>query len=73
MAMIGQEDIKWIPTGDTGRMDAVWIVHGLPVTLIDRLDEFREQYENTRDFPARESSISIPPGSICQKLLTTGS
>ncbi len=54
MAMIGQEDIKWIPTGDTGRMDAVWIVHGLPVTLIDRLDEFREQYENTRDFPARE-------------------
>ena len=33
MAMIGQEDIKWIPTGDTGRMDAVWIVHGLPVTL----------------------------------------
>ena len=54
MAMIGQEDIKWIPTGDTGRMDAVWIVHGLPVTLIDRLDEFRAQYENERDFPARE-------------------
>ena len=54
MAMIGQEDIKWVPTGDTGRMDAVWIVHGLPVTLIDRLDEFRAQYENTRDFPARE-------------------
>lgn len=54
MAMVGQEDIKWIPTGDTGRMDAVWIVHGLPVTLIDRLDEFRAQYENTRDFPARE-------------------
>ncbi len=54
LAMIGQEDIKWVPTGDTGRMDAVWIVHGLPVTLIDRLDEFREQYENTQDFPARE-------------------
>ena len=54
MAMVGQEDIKWIPTGDTGRMDAVWIVHGLPVTLIDRLDEFRAQYENTREFPARE-------------------
>ena len=35
-------------------MDAVWIVHGLPVTLIDRLDEFRAQYENARDFPARE-------------------
>ena len=54
MAMVGQEDIKWVPTGDTGRMDAVWIVHGLPVTLIDRLDEFRAQYENKRDFPARE-------------------
>ena len=54
MAMVGQEDMKWIPTGDTGRMDAVWIVHGLPVTLIDRLDEFRAQYENKLDFPARE-------------------
>ena len=54
MAMVGQEDIKWVPTGDTGRMDAVWIVHGLPVTLIDRLDEFRAQYENAQDFPAKE-------------------
>ena len=54
LAMVGQEDMKWIPTGDTGRMDAVWIVHGLPVTLIDRLDEFRAQYENKLDFPARE-------------------
>lgn len=54
MAMVGQEDLKWVPTGDTGRMDAVWIVHGLPVTLIDRLDEFRAQYENKLDFPARE-------------------
>lgn len=54
LAMIGQEDLKWVPTGDTGRMDAVWIVHGLPVTLIDRLDEFQEQYENNQDFPVRE-------------------
>lgn len=54
VAMIGQEDIKWVPTGDTGRMDAVWIVHGLPVTLLERLDEFRAQYENTQDFPVTE-------------------
>jgi hypothetical protein len=53
-ATVGQEDIKWIPTGDPMRMDAVWIVHGLPVTLLDRLDEFRAQYENNFDFPIRE-------------------
>lgn len=54
LAMVGQEDIKWVPTGDTKRMDAVWIVHGLPVTLIERLDEFRAQYENAQDFPVQE-------------------
>jgi hypothetical protein len=53
-AMIGQENIKWVPTGDPSRMDAVWIVHGLPVTLLDRLDEFRAQYENVHDFPVGE-------------------
>jgi hypothetical protein len=53
-AMIGQEDIKWVPTGDVSRMDAVWIVHGLPVTLLERLDEFRAQYENMQDFPVTE-------------------
>jgi hypothetical protein len=35
-------------------MDAVWIVHGLPVALLQRVDEFRAQYENTLDFPNRE-------------------
>jgi len=54
LAMIGQEDIKWVPTGDTSRMDAVWIVHGLPVTLLENLDEFQAQYENTQDFPTTE-------------------
>lgn len=53
-AMLGQENIKWVPTGDTSRMDAVWIVHGLPVTLLERLDEFRAQYENLQDFPVTE-------------------
>ena len=53
-ATVGQEDIKWVPTGDHMRMDAVWIVHGLPVTLLERLDEFRAQYENSLDFPVRE-------------------
>lgn len=53
-ATVGQEDMKWVPTGDPLRMDAVWIVHGLPVTLLDRLDEFRAQYENSFDFPIRE-------------------
>ncbi|HXF63811.1 MAG TPA: hypothetical protein VNK95_19465, partial [Caldilineaceae bacterium] len=53
-ATVGQEDIRWIPTGDPTRMDAVWIVHGLPVTLLERLDEFRAQYENNLDFPVRE-------------------
>jgi hypothetical protein len=53
-ATVGQEDIKWVPTGDPMRMDAVWIVHGLPVTLLDRLEEFRAQYENSLDFPIRE-------------------
>ncbi len=53
-ATVGQEDIRWIPTGDHTRMDAVWIVHGLPVTLLERLDEFRAQYENSLDFPNRE-------------------
>jgi hypothetical protein len=50
-ATVGQEDIRWIPTGDHTRMDAVWIVHGLPVTLLERLDEFRAQYQNQLDFP----------------------
>ncbi|MCC6165900.1 MAG: hypothetical protein IT329_01610 [Caldilineaceae bacterium] len=53
-ATVGQEDIRWIPTGDPTRMDAVWIMHGLPVTLLERLDEFRAQYENSLDFPIRE-------------------
>jgi hypothetical protein len=53
-ATIGQEDFKWVPTGDHMRMDAVWIVHGLPVTLLERLDEFRAQYENGMDFPIKE-------------------
>jgi hypothetical protein len=53
-ATVGQEDFRWIPTGDPTRMDAVWIVHGLPVTLLERLDEFRAQYENNLDFPNRE-------------------
>jgi hypothetical protein len=53
-ATVGQEDIRWIPTGDPTRMDAVWIVHGLPVSLLERLEEFRAQYENTLDFPNRD-------------------
>ena len=53
-ATIGQEDIKWVPTGDHLRMDAVWIVHGLPVTLLERIEEYRAQYENSFDFPIRE-------------------
>jgi hypothetical protein len=35
-------------------MDAVWIVHGLPVSLLERLEDFRAQYENTLDFPNRD-------------------
>lgn len=50
-ATVGQEDIRWIPTGDPMRMDAVWIVHGLPVTLLEKMDEYRSQYENSFDFP----------------------
>lgn len=50
-ATVGKEDIKWVPTGDHTRMDALWIVHGLPVTLLERLDEFYAQYSNTLDFP----------------------
>jgi len=53
-ATVGQEDIKWVPTGDHLRMDAVWIVHGLPVTLLERIEEYRAQYENSFDFPVRE-------------------
>ena len=53
-ATVGKEDIKWVPTGDHMRMDAVWIVHGLPVTLLERLDDFRAQYENDLDFPVKE-------------------
>ena len=53
-ATVGQEDIRFIPTGDATRMDAVWIVHGLPVTLLERVDEYRAQYENSLDFPVRE-------------------
>jgi hypothetical protein len=65
-ATVGQEDFKWVPTGDHTRMDAIWIVHGLPVTLLERLDEFRAQYENSLDFPIREefhldpSWVSLP-------------
>lgn len=53
-ATVGQEDIRFIPTGDPMRMDAVWIVHGLPVTLLERVHEYRSQYENSLDFPIRE-------------------
>ncbi|MEZ4656634.1 MAG: tubulin-like doman-containing protein [Caldilineaceae bacterium] len=53
-ATVGSEDVRWIPTGDPMRMDAIWIVHGLPVTLLERLQEYRAQYENSFDFPVRE-------------------
>jgi len=53
-ATVGQEDMKWIPTGDATRMDAVWIVHGLPVTLLERIEEYRAQYENRLDFNVRD-------------------
>jgi hypothetical protein len=53
-ATVGQEDIRWVPTGDHTRMDAVWIVHGLPVALLQRVEEFRAQYENSLDFPNRD-------------------
>ncbi len=53
-ATVGQEDIKWVPTGDATRMDAVWIVHGLPVTLLERIEEYRAQYENRFDFNIRD-------------------
>jgi len=53
-ATVGLEDFKWVPTGDHTRTDAVWIVHGLPVMLLERMDEYRAQYENTLDFPIRE-------------------
>ena len=43
-----------MPTGDHTRMDAVWIVHGLPVTLLERVDEFRAQYDNRLDFPVQQ-------------------
>ena len=33
---------------------AVWIVHGLPVTLLERIEEYRAQYENRFDFNVRE-------------------
>ena len=39
-ATVGKEDIKWVPTGDHMRMDAVWIVHGLPVTLLGAVGRF---------------------------------
>ncbi len=29
-------------------------MHGLPVTLLERMDEYRAQYENNLDFPVRE-------------------
>ena len=35
-------------------MDAVWIVHGLPVTLLERMDEYRAQYENRFDFSVKQ-------------------
>ncbi len=57
-ATVGKEDIKWVPTGDHMRMDAVWIVHGLPITLLERLDDFRAQYENDLDFPVKRG---VPP------------
>jgi hypothetical protein len=53
-ATVGLEDFRWVPTGDPLRMDAVWIVHGLPVTLLERIDEFRAQYQNKLDFPVQE-------------------
>lgn len=62
-ATVGLEDFKWIPTGDHTRMDAVWIVHGLPVTLLERLDEYRAQYENSLDFPIREE-FHLNPGWV---------
>ncbi|MCC6457601.1 MAG: hypothetical protein IT328_21775 [Caldilineaceae bacterium] len=62
-ATVGQEDIRWIPTGDPTRMDAVWIVHGLPVSLLERLEDFRAQYENTLDFPNRDEFHLSPQWS----------
>jgi hypothetical protein len=63
-ATVGQEDIRWVPTGDPTRMDAVWIVHGLPVSLLERLEEFRAQYENSLDFPNRDEFHLNPQWSV---------
>ena len=51
MCIRDRENIKWVPTGDPSRMDAVWIVHGLPVTLLEGLEAYKAQYENRQDFP----------------------
>jgi hypothetical protein len=42
----------------------VWIVHGLPVSLLERLEEFRAQYENSLDFPNRDEFHLNPQWSV---------
>ena len=71
-ATVGQEDLRLIPTGDHTRMDAVWIVHGLPVTLLERLDEFRAQYENSLDFPVREEFHLNPQWAVLPDITLDG-
>jgi len=72
-ATVGQEDMRWIPTGDPYRMDAVWIVHGLPVTLLERLHEYRAQYENSLDFPITEEFHLNPRWSKLPEVTPEGS
>lgn len=40
------ENFEWVETGDKSRIDACWITHGLPIHLIEGLDDLYEQYRS---------------------------
>ena len=43
-AMRGYDDFEWVPTGDSNRIDACHIVHGLPLVQLSSMPELYKQY-----------------------------
>jgi hypothetical protein len=43
-ALRGYDNFEWVPTGDPNRIDAVHIVHGLPLLQLSSMPELYRQY-----------------------------
>lgn len=68
------QEFEWVETGDENRFDAVQIVHGLPVGLLDSIPDMYRQYNGDdfvrttlhleRDWAEKFPEIYTPPTSF---------